>query len=71
MAQKTLWFRVTLPQRYRGTTQGLLGNFDEDMAVEFVSRDNTTLPAEPSEQEFYDFGQSCKLLDGRMKFLGA
>lgn len=45
---------------YRGQMEGLLGNYDGDPDNDFILYNGSILPTTASEEELYNFGQSCK-----------
>ena len=52
---------TTLPQQLRGSTRGLLGNFNNDSMDDFIFRDGVTVLANNvSDRMIHEFGQSCK-----------
>ena len=55
-----LSFLIKVPLELHKMASGLLGNFNEDPSDDFTLRDGTMLEAGSSEEEIYDFGQSCK-----------
>ena len=56
-------FQVRVPHSYRGSTRGLLGNFDGNPSNEFYRKGETTpLPDGISERELYPHLLTCKTL---------
>ena len=57
-----LSFVASIPQEFRGTTLGLLGDFNGDASDDFMYRNGTFLDADASDSMIHAFGQSCKLV---------
>lgn len=53
---------VSLPQDFRGETQGLMGNFNGNDTDDLIFFNGTMLSSDATEREIFEFGQSCKLL---------
>ena len=51
---------LTIPERYRNQSRGLLGNFNGNDTDDFVFRNGTLLRNNASDFEIHQFGQSCK-----------
>ena len=59
LSRGLLSFVATSPEEFRVTTEGLLGNFNEDPSDDFIFRDGTTLEFDASDRMIHEFGQSC------------
>ena len=55
-----LSFTTVVQVTYIGTTEGLLGNFDDDKTNDFVNRNGSTIPYNSSDADIFQFGQTCK-----------
>ena len=55
-----LSFTTVVQVTYMGTTEGLLGNFDDDKTNDFVNRNGSTIPYNSSDADIFQFGQTCK-----------
>ena len=55
-----LSFTTVVQVTYIGTTEGLLGNFDDDKTNDFVNRNGSTIPYNSSDADIFKFGQTCK-----------
>ena len=55
-----LSFTTVVQVTYMGTTEGLLGNFDDDKTNDFMNRNGTTIPYNSSDADIFQFGQTCK-----------
>ena len=55
-----LSFTTVVQVTYMGTTEGLLGNFDDDKTNDFVNRNGSTIPYNSSDTDVFQFGQTCK-----------
>ena len=55
-----LSFTTVVQVTYMGTTEGLLGNFDDDKTNDFVNRNGSTIPYNSSDADIFEFGQTCK-----------
>ncbi|XP_019632992.1 PREDICTED: mucin-like protein isoform X1 [Branchiostoma belcheri] len=49
------------PPEYRGKVRGLLGRWDGDPANDFEAFNGTVFPADSTERELYEFGNSWKV----------
>lgn len=51
---------VTLPNRYRKLTRGLMGNYNDNNKDDFIPKNSSTsIPVESSAEEIFEFGNSC------------
>ena len=55
-----LSFTTVVQVTYMGTTEGLLGNFDDDKTNDFMNRNGSTIPYNSSDADIFEFGQTCK-----------
>ncbi|KAI8514131.1 hypothetical protein Bbelb_084550 [Branchiostoma belcheri] len=53
-AKSMLHFEFAVPDQFRGKISGLLGNFDDDTANDFVAFDGNLLSADASERQLYE-----------------
>ena len=53
-------YTLEVPSPFKGTTSGLLGNYNDDDSDEFVFRNGTMISNSSSDREINQFGQSCK-----------
>ena len=63
-----LSFVSSFPEQFQQMTVGLLGNFNGDSSDDLVYPNNTVLIANATDRMIHDFGQSCKLQEGRGQF---
>uniref|UniRef100_A0A8B9ED40 Mucin-4 n=1 Tax=Anser cygnoides TaxID=8845 RepID=A0A8B9ED40_ANSCY len=50
----------SLPDRYRNSTKGLLGVWDNNPADDFQMPNGTIIPVNSSEEEIFSYGMTCK-----------
>ena len=55
-----LSFTTVVQVTYMRTTEGLLGNFDDDKTNDFMNRNGSTIPYNSSDADIFQFGQTCK-----------
>ena len=55
-----LVYILEIPSSFKGTTSGLLGNYNDDDSDEFVFHNRTMISNSSSDREIHQFGQSCK-----------
>ena len=55
-----LVYTLEVPSSFKGTTSGLLGNYNNDDSDEFVFRNGTMISNSSSDRRIHQFGQSCK-----------
>ena len=53
-------FVLTLPQSFQDSTQGLLGNYNNDDSDDFIYPNGTMISGNSSDRMIHDFGQACK-----------
>ena len=52
---------VTLPNRYRGLTSGLMGNFNRETRDDFIPKDSSiSIPLDSSVEEIFAYGKTCE-----------
>ena len=52
---------ITLPEKYRSLTRGLMGNFNGDVKDDFIPKGSTaSISLESSAEEIFSFGKTCK-----------
>ena len=58
-----LSFILSLSSSFAGRTNGLLGNYNENVTDEFIPRyENSSLASDISDREIHMFGETCKKL---------
>ena len=57
-----LSFVILLPQKFRNSTRGLLGNFDGDKTNDYNFRNGTMLSINTTDRILHTFGQSCNYI---------
>ena len=57
-----LSFVILLPQKFRNSTKGLLGNFDGDKTNDYIYRNGTMLSINTTDRILHTFGQSCNYI---------
>ena len=63
-ADNTLSFTLWVPESFQGLTTGLLGNFNGDSSDDLSSSNMTVLAANATDEQIYEFGESCEFLFG-------
>ena len=54
---------VTLPEKYRHLTRGLMGNYNQDGNDDFIPKGAASnIPVDSSKEEIFDFGNTCMFL---------
>ena len=54
---------VTLPNRYRSLTRGLMGNYNGNPSDDFIAKGTTaSISIDSDDEEIFTFGNTCKLL---------
>ena len=52
---------VTLPEKYRSLTRGLMGNFNGDESDDFIPKGSTaSIPVDSSAEDIFSFGNTCE-----------
>ena len=52
---------VTLPNRYRSLTRGLMGNYNDDAKDDLIPKNSSiSIPPDSSVEEIFAFGNTCK-----------
>uniref|UniRef100_A0A2C9JE70 Cubilin n=1 Tax=Biomphalaria glabrata TaxID=6526 RepID=A0A2C9JE70_BIOGL len=62
-------FTVSINQKYRNLTRGLLGNFNGDITDDFVFPNGTQLPDNSSERILFEYGKTWAVTDESTLFV--
>ena len=55
-------FVLRMPQSFRGSSRGLLGNFNGNSTDDFIYPNSTVLSSDPTDRMIHEFGQACENL---------
>lgn len=60
VSSQMLSLSTIVPDTYRNTTSGLLGNYNNKPSDDFTLPNGTTLNANMTEREIFSYGKLCK-----------